>query len=128
MSIPVPRESLEAVMATYGSALLVTLPDAGVPHPGGERPRGTWPRVLTVDPQMDGDHVLITSLPPMFPAIMEAESRVTVAWPATQWHGYTLIVDGHATVSGDSVRITLDHAVLHRPATHADGPPPPSMD
>lgn len=116
MSIPVPRESLEAVMATYGSALLITLPE------------GTWPRVLTVDPQMDGDSVLITSLHPMFPPIMEAESRVTVAWPATQRHGYTLILDGHATPSDDSVRITLDHAVLHRPATHADGPPPPPID
>ena len=51
---------------------------------------------------------------------------VTLVFPPRQPKGFTLLVDGTGEVSGEDVRVTPTGAVLHRPASHADGPPPPA--
>lgn len=48
-----------------------------------------------------------------------ANPAVTLLFPPTEPHGYTLLVDGSAVVDGEGVRITPGHAVWHRPADHA---------
>ena len=50
---------------------------------------------------------------------------MTLVFPPREPRGFTLLVDGTAEVAGDDVRITPATAVLHRPASHADGPPAP---
>jgi len=49
--------------------------------------------------------------------------QVTVLWPERHEDAYRLIVDGDATVTGDTVTITPTFAVLHRIAgAPGDGP------
>jgi hypothetical protein len=50
---------------------------------------------------------------------------VTLVFPPREPKGFTLLVDGTAEVAGDDVWITPATAVLHRPASHAEGPSPP---
>jgi hypothetical protein len=45
-----------------------------------------------------------------------ARPAVGVIWPPQSEADYSLIVDGQAVVTGDSLRITPTRAVLHRPA------------
>ena len=53
---------------------------------------------------------------------IEANSSVTVVWPpvpngeAGSYDHYTLIADGWGSVRGDSVDVSIDAAILHRPA------------
>ncbi|MEM7337456.1 MAG: pyridoxamine 5'-phosphate oxidase family protein [Actinomycetota bacterium] len=53
---------------------------------------------------------------------IEAQPAVTLLWPAAEPGGYSLIVDGSATVAsaegtaGGRVTVDPSHAVLHRPA------------
>src|SRR5690606_29919679 len=50
-----------------------------------------------------------------------ARPAVSLVWPPRSIADYSLIVDGQAAVTGESVRITPTRAVLHRPA---DAPEP----
>ena len=45
-----------------------------------------------------------------------SHETVTVLWPPREPTGYSLIVDGTAEVTEDSVRLTPTRAVLHRSA------------
>lgn len=47
----------------------------------------------------------------------ERHPDVTVVWPPRDAGGYSLIVDGHAQVSDDSLTIEPTRAVLHRKPT-----------
>jgi hypothetical protein len=42
--------------------------------------------------------------------------NVSLLWPPARPGEYSLIVDGHATVDGSTVRIVPERAVRHRPA------------
>ncbi len=44
---------------------------------------------------------------------------VSLVWPPTDFEGYSLIVDGEATTSGDAVSVAPTRAVFHRPHDHA---------
>jgi hypothetical protein len=50
-----------------------------------------------------------------------ARPRVSLVWPPEAIDGHSLIVDGVATLEGESLRILPQRAVLHRPAA---GPAP----
>lgn len=113
MSIPVPMARLAETLACYNAGVLIT--SAG----------DTWPRVLTVEPGVVGDDLLIVAPHPEALRNVAANPLVTVVWQPREPRGYTLIVDGWASPAGDDLRIRLDHAVLHRPGAHSDGPPPP---
>jgi len=58
-------------------------------------------------------------------ANVAANPKVTLLCPPAVDRGFTLLVDGTATVEGDEIRIDPTSAVLHRPPYHSDGPPPP---
>lgn len=110
MTIPVPLDRLERTLRRFGSATLIA-----------SRP-GDWPRVVTVDPVVEGEDLLVPTPYENARAAVAAYPRVTLVWAPPQRHGFALIVDGTATVTGSDVRVVVDHAILHRPAAHADGP------
>lgn len=58
-------------------------------------------------------------------ANVEAFPQVTLLFPPLQQRGFTLLVDGSVSLDGDDVTVTPASAVLHRPASHSDGPPAP---
>ena len=49
-----------------------------------------------------------------------------VLFPPRKAQGYSLIVDGTAAATDAGIAVTPQSAVLHRPASHSDGPPPPT--
>ncbi len=110
MTIPIPLEDLAATLPRFGSALLMV------------SRADDWPKLLTVDPYLDVEAVIVPSVPATILRHVAASPRVTLAWPPPERHGHTLIIDGWAAESDGDVRITVDHAVLHRPSAHADGP------
>lgn len=112
MSIEVPLEQLAEVVGRYGSAVLVTLPE------------GQHARLLTVDPVVDGQ-VVVVSNPRSALANVAVNPRVTLYWPAVEHHGFALIVDGTGVAVGEDLQVEPEHAVLHRPKAHADGPEAP---
>ncbi|MGD8214020.1 pyridoxamine 5'-phosphate oxidase [Aestuariimicrobium sp. Y1814] len=113
MSIEVQLDELAAVVARFGSAVLVTLP------------AGQHARLATVDPVVEGHTVVVRGARASALANVETNPRVTIYWPAVEHHGFALIVDGTGLAQGPDLRVTPDHAVLHRPREHADGPPAP---
>ena len=114
MTIPVPGEVLAGVLARFGSAVMVTPVTDG------------WPRVLTVDARAedsaDGVEIVIVSPHPAGLRRVAENPLVTLVWPSPVHHGHSLVVDGWGRVDAQDIRVVLDHAVLHRPGTHADGP------
>lgn len=110
MTIPVPLHRLAETLHQFGSAVLVTLP------------AGSWAKAHTVDPVVDGDALLVADAPGSAVRNVAANPLVTLAWQPLVRHGHTLLVDGRAEASGADLRIRVDHAILHRPAAHADGP------
>ncbi|WP_455130989.1 hypothetical protein [Propionibacterium acidifaciens] len=114
MTIPVPGEALAGALARFGAAVMVT-------------PRsGSWSRVLTVDAHAEttpaGVEIVVESPHPAGLRRVAAEPLVTLVWPPLVHHGHSLVVDGWGRVDGPDIRVRLDHAVLHRPGSHSDGP------
>lgn len=114
MTIPVPGEALAGVLARFGAAVMVT-------------PRsGSWSRVLIVDAHAEttpaGVEIVVESPHPAGLRRVAAEPLVTLVWPPLVHHGHSLVVDGWGRVDGPDIRVRLDHAVLHRPGSHSDGP------
>lgn len=57
--------------------------------------------------------------------LARSHPAVTLLFPPAENGGYSLIVDGTATVSEEGpYMVTVEHAVLHRPADHAGESPP----
>ncbi|MBE6483132.1 MAG: hypothetical protein E7Z94_12315 [Actinomyces ruminicola] len=114
MTIPVPDEALLAVLDRFGSAVMVT------PRPDG------WSRVLTVDARAEGTaggvEVVIVAPHPAGLRRVAENPLVTLVWPSPVHHGHSLVLDGWGRVDGEDIRVRPDHAVLHRPGTHSDGP------
>lgn len=110
MSIPVPVDRLEQTLRRFGSATLVA-----------SRP-ADWPRVVTVDPVVDGETLVVPTPFDSARKVAAEHPLVTLVWAPLEHHGYSLIVDGTATVAGTDIRVAVEHAILHRPSAHADGP------
>ncbi|GAA3533555.1 pyridoxamine 5'-phosphate oxidase family protein [Nocardioides daeguensis] len=113
MSIPVDPADLRQALADFDSGYLLTTSSPQV-------------KVVTVDPVAAGDGSLRIAGPGRgtLRNLAENPTVTVVFWPRER-HGYTLLVDGSATVDGEDVVVTATAAVLHRPAAHADGPLPP---
>ena len=111
MSIPVEIGDLKAALARFGSGYLLTTAEGRV-------------KVVTVDPALEGDGLVIVDPGKGTLANLGANSAVTLVFPPIEPKGHTLLVDGTATVVGGDVRVAPTSAVLHRPASHADGPLP----
>lgn len=113
MSIPVDVTKLADALADFGAGYLLTVsPQARV-------------KVLTVDPEVVDGALRVSGPSRGSAANLAANPAVTVVFPPRQTRGYTLIVDGTAESDGDDFVVTATAAVLHRPASHSDGPPPP---
>jgi hypothetical protein len=107
MSIPVELDALEAKTTEYGWAYLLTVGD------------DLRPKIVASPPDWH-DGVLCFRAGGGSARNAIARSSVTVTFPPLDPDGYTLIVDGDATVdeSGDAplVHVAPSGAVLHRPA------------
>ncbi len=104
MSIPVAIEDLAAATGRYGWAYLLTVRDDLRPH------------IVAVTPTWDGDQ-LVMSVGRGTARNAAARSAISLCYPPVDDGGYSLIVDGTATVVDEaSVRFAPTGAVLHRPA------------
>jgi hypothetical protein len=100
-------------MDRYGAGHLLTVgPDGRI-------------KAVTVDPRCEGGDVVIPSPGRGSCANAAERDQVTVLFPPLEHHGFTLLVDGAATVEGADLRVVVTSAVLHRPPSHGDGPPAP---
>jgi len=112
MSIPVELEALQSKTDEYGWAYLLTVGD------------DLRPKIVAVPPEWH-DGVLCLDAGRGSARNVGSRSSVTVTYPPLDPDGYTLIIDGEATVeSSDAgsddapprVHFAPTGAVLHRPA------------
>lgn len=78
---------------------------------------------VAVTPTLDEGGLLMTGLGRRTSVNIAARPDVSLVWPPYEPGGYSLIVDGRATVIDETARVEPGHAVLHRPADHAAGDP-----
>jgi len=107
MSIPVDLENLADELASRGPGYLLTSGPDGRPH--------------TIELTFTADGAVLRA-PSGKSSARNIADRPLVAllWPPTEPGGYSLIVDGEATIEGDddtrTAVVTATHAILHRPA------------
>jgi hypothetical protein len=112
MSIPVGIGDLKAALADFGSGYLLTTTDGRV-------------KVVTVDPEYGDDGLRVAAPGSGTLGNVGTNPAVSLVFPPREARGYSLIVDGTGRPHGDDVVVQPTSAVLHRPRSHADGPPPP---
>lgn len=112
VSIDVRLDDLHDALEQFDSGYLLTTTDGRV-------------KVVTVDPEPDDDGLRVSDPGKGTVANLRSNDTVTLVFPPREARGYTLLVDGTATVHENDVRVVPANAVLHRPARYADGPPPP---
>lgn len=108
MSVKVDLGELGQHVAQHPFAYLLTVGDDLRAH------------AVAVQPTLDEGGLLMTGLGRRTSANLAARPDVSLVWPPHEPGGYSLIVDGRATVIGETARVEPGHAVLHRPADHAD--------
>jgi hypothetical protein len=104
VSIKVELSEVRAVADTQmGFAYLLTVTDDATPH------------LVAITPRFgDGDITCDAGMTSR--ANIGARPAVSLLWPPVVASDYSLIVDGTATVDGETVRIAPTRAVRHRPA------------
>ncbi|MHC1558313.1 hypothetical protein ACR9E3_05130 [Actinomycetospora sp. C-140] len=107
MSIEVEPEALAETVEGMGAGYLLTL---------GDRPR---PHVGAVDTAVVDGVVRVHGVGRTGRGDAAAHDAVTLLWAPREPGGYSLIVDGTATVAGDRLDVVPVRAVLHRPAPGA---------
>jgi hypothetical protein len=112
MSIPVELPDLEQALADFGAGYLMTTSGGAV-------------KVVTVEPVLHDGGLRITRPGKGTVRNLAENPAVTMVFPPREAKGFSLLVDGTGTVSGEDVDVSPTTAVLHRPQIHADGPPPP---
>lgn len=104
MSIGVDLDRLRDEVTTYGShPYLLSVADDGRPHATAVTMR--WE---------DGD--LVAGVGKRSAANVAERGDISVLWPPVEPGGYSLIVDGTASLDGDRVTVRPTRAVLHRQA------------
>jgi hypothetical protein len=106
MSIPVEIADLRSALDDYGWAYLLTVRDDQRPH------------AVAVTPTWDGDE-LVAGVGGGTARNAVARPQVSLCYPPATAGGYSLIVDGTATVRDDGtnvLRFAPATAVKHRPA------------
>jgi hypothetical protein len=104
MSIPVALDDLVTATSEYGWAYLLTVRD------------DLRPQIVAVSPVWERDQ-LVMDVGRGTARNASARSSISLCYPPVEDGGYSLIVDGDATVDGEStVRFEPTGAVLHRPA------------
>ena len=72
---------------------------------------------MAVTPVLDGDELVVTGLGRRTRTNAEARPAVAFVWPPRDEADYSLIVDGRAAIDGETMRVRLKRAVMHRPAS-----------
>ena len=103
MSISVGPQNLAEVIEHYRFAYLMTVTDKGTPH------------AVQVTPTLHDGKLIADGVGRRSRANVAARPLVSLVWPPELETDYSLIVDGQATLMGESLQITLTRAVLHRP-------------
>jgi hypothetical protein len=104
MTIRVDLTELTATLADFEYAYLLTVNDEGRAH------------AVAVTPDLTDGAFRVHDLGRKSVANAAARPLLSLVYPPRDPGGYSLIVDGDATVDGDTVSITPTTAVLHRPA------------
>lgn len=112
MSYPVAAADLGLALEQYAEGYLLTVTADATTRAVSVRPR-----------LVDGQ--IVVGAGRSSSANVTANPHVTLLCPPAAEKGFTLLIDGTATVEDDEIRIEPVSAVLHRPPYHADGPPPP---
>jgi hypothetical protein len=108
MSIPVDLAKLAETIARYRFAYLLTASERGAPH------------ALAVTPVLQGGELVVNKTGRRTRDNAQQRPDVALVWPPQTEADYSLIVDGHAIVAGEGLRITPARAVLHRPAPSSE--------
>lgn len=95
---------LAHVITRYRFAYLMTTSTTGAPH------------AVAVAAVLQGGTLVVNGLGRRSRENARARPTVGLVWPPPSEADYSLIVDGQAAVTGDSLQITPTRAVLHRPA------------
>lgn len=72
--------------------------------------------VVALVPDVDDERVTFASAGNTTRRDIANNPVVTLVWPPSESSEYSLVADGRAVVDGDGVRVTVEKAVLHRPA------------
>lgn len=110
MSVTVDLDQLSAALADRAFAYLVTVGDDYRAH------------TVAVHPELVDGTLGIGSVGNSTRRNASSHADVTLVWPPRESGGYTLIVDGLATVAGGALTVEPTGAVLHLPATPASPP------
>jgi hypothetical protein len=103
MSVAVDLADLQSQTAEYGWAYLLTVRDDARPH------------VVAVSPSWVGG-ALVAPVGRGSAMNASVRSSITLCYPPTDSTGFSLIVDGIASVDDERITLTPTSAVLHRPA------------
>jgi hypothetical protein len=109
VSIEVPVERLAEALADFPWGYLLTVSDGG------------QVRLLAVPTEFREGRIYVDA-GDRARSNARARPAVTMVFPPPSGTELSLVVDGHATIDGGTVRIDPQHAVLHRPALATDGP------
>lgn len=111
MSIKVDHDALADTVTRFGSAYLLST-------------KGVDVKAVAVDVTAS-DGVIRVPRSKGSAANLAVNPAVTLLFPPTAHHGYSLIIDGRGRDAGDNIEVTPESAILHRPAAHSDGPAAP---
>jgi hypothetical protein len=109
VSLKVELGELAKTLEPYGFAYLVTVGDGGRAH------------VLAVTPVLGDGGLIVGGVGRHSQENATARPDVTLVWPPAEPGGFSLLVDGAATVDGETITVAPTKAVLHRPAPGPDG-------
>ncbi len=109
VSAKVELTALAATLAAFDVGYLVTVSDDGRSH------------VLSVWAEPTDAGLVVEGVGRHTQANATARPDVTLVFPPLASGGYSLLVDGRATVEGETVTIVPATAILHRPAVSPDG-------
>jgi hypothetical protein len=104
MSMTVEMSSLANIITRYRFAYLMTTSAQGAPH------------AVAVTAVLQGSELVVLGIGRRSRENALARSAVGLIWPPQAEGDYSLIIDGQAVVTGDSLQIAPTRAVLHRPA------------
>ncbi|CBE69589.1 conserved protein of unknown function [Candidatus Methylomirabilis oxygeniifera] len=108
MSIAVELPSLAHVITRYRFAYLMTTSATGAPH------------AVAVAAVLQGGDLVVNGIGRRSRENALARPAVGLVWPPQSEADYSLIIDGQAAVTGESLRITPTRAVLHRSARSSE--------
>lgn len=114
MTIKVAIDALDQALADFDSAFLITVGSDG------------RAKVVGADIAVEGDVVVMRNGSAGTARNLAGNPAVTLLCPPREHHGMALLIDGQGAPDGDGFRITPEHAILHRPASHSDDPQSPN--